>query len=85
MYARGMSTREIQGHLKELSGVEVSQNLIIRETEGIMQEVNEWRNRPLDEIYPLVILDALQVEIRYEGTVKNKAVYLALGMNTQGI
>ena len=80
-----MSTREIKGHLKELYGVEVSPDLISRVTEGIMQEVNEWRNRPLDPLYPLVIFDALQVKIRDEGTVRNKAVYLALGMNTEGI
>ena len=85
MYARGMSTREIQGHLKELYGVEVSPDLVSRVTEGIIQEVNEWRNRPLDALYPLVIFDALQVKIRDEGTVRNKAVYLALGMNTEGI
>ena len=80
-----MSTREIKGHLKELYGVEVSPDLISRVTEGIMQEVKEWRNRPLDPLYPLVIFDALQVKIRDEGTVRNKAVYLALGMNTEGI
>ncbi len=85
MYARGMSTREIQGHLKELYGVKVSPDLISRVTEGIMQEVKEWQNRPLDALYPLVIFDALQVKIRDEGTVRNKAVYLALGMNTEGI
>ena len=69
-----MSTREIKGHLKELYGVEVSPDLISRVTEGIMQEVKEWRNRPLDPLYPLVIFDALQVKIRDEGTVRNKAV-----------
>jgi putative transposase len=57
MYARGMSTREVQGHLKELFGVKVSQDLISRVTEGIMQEVNEWQSRPLDALYPLVIFD----------------------------
>ena len=80
-----MSTREIKGHLKELYGMEVSPDLISRVTEGVMQEVKEWRNRPLDALYPLVIFDALQVKIRDEGTVRNKAVYLALGMNTEGI
>ncbi len=85
MYARGMTVREIQGHLKELYGVKVSPDLISRVTEGIMQEVKDWQNRPLDALYPLVIFDALQVKIRDEGTVRNKAVYLALGMNTDGI
>ena len=79
MYARGMTVREIQGHLKEMYGVEVSPDLISRVTDEVMDEVREWRNRPLDQVYPIIIFDALRVKIRDEGVVKNKAVYLALG------
>lgn len=85
MYARGMTVREIQGHLKELYGVEVSPDLISRVTAAVLEEVRDWQNRPLDAIYPLVIFDALRVKIRDEGVVKNKAVYLALGMNMDGV
>ena len=85
MYARGMTVREIQGHLKELYAVEVSPHLISRVTDAVLEEVREWQNRPLDPVYPLVIFDALRVKIRDEGVVRNKAVYLALGMNVDGI
>lgn len=85
MYARGMTLREIQGHLKELYGVKVSPDLISRVTDAVLAEVREWQNRPLDSIYPLVIFDALRVKIRDEAIVKNKAVYLALGMNVDGV
>ena len=74
MYARGMTVREIQGHLKEMYGVMVSPDLISRVTDAVLEEVREWRNRPLDPIYPLVIFDAPRVKIRDEGVVKNKAV-----------
>jgi len=85
MYARGMTVREIQAHFKELYAVDVSPDLISRVTDAVLEEVREWQNRPLDAIYPLVIFDALQVKIRDEGVVKNKAVYLALGMNVDGV
>jgi putative transposase len=85
MYARGMTVREIQGHLKEMYGVEVSPDLISRVTDEVLNEVREWQNRPLDQVYPIVIFDALRVKIRDEGVVKNKAVYLALGVNMEGI
>ena len=84
MYARGMSVREIRGHLEELYGVEVSPDLISRVTDEVMDEVREWQSRPLDEVYPIIIFDALRVKIRDEGTVRNKAVYLALGFNMDG-
>jgi putative transposase len=74
MYARGMTVREIQGHLKEMYSVEVSPDLISRVTDEVMDEVRECQNRPLDQVYPIVIFDALRVEIRDEGVVKNKAV-----------
>jgi len=84
MYARGMTVREIQGHLEELYGVEVSPDLISTVTGSVMEEVRAWQNRPLDAVYPLVFLDALRVKIRDNGHVVNKAVYLALGVNLDG-
>lgn len=85
MYARGMTVREIQGHLEELYGIGVSPDLISRVTAEVLEEVKAWQSRPLDRLYPVVFLDALRVKIRDQGTVKNKAVYLALGIRTDGI
>ncbi|MEM9766079.1 MAG: transposase [Pseudomonadota bacterium] len=81
MYARGMSVRDIRGHLEELSGLEVSPDRISRVTDAVLDEVKEWRSRALDTVYPIVIFDALRVKIRDKDSriVKNKAVYLALG------
>lgn len=84
LYARGMAVREIQGHLHELYRVEVSPDLISRVTDAVLEEVREWQNRPLDAVYPVVFFDALRVKIRDEGLVRNKAVYLALGITCQG-
>src|SRR5215213_7535648 len=84
MYARGMSTREIQGHLRELYGIEVSPDLVSAVTDAVLEEVAEWQNRPLEALYPLVFLDALRVKVRDEGTVRNKAVYVALGVRADG-
>jgi putative transposase len=84
MYARGMSTREIQGHLRELYGIEVSPDLVSAVTDAVLDEVTEWQNRPLEALYPLVFLDALRVKVRDEGTVRNKAVYVALGVRHDG-
>jgi putative transposase len=84
LYARGLPVREIQGHLTELYGLEVSPDLISTITGEVMDEVVEWQNRPLEPMYPLVFFDALRVKIRDEGTVKNKAVYLALGVRADG-
>lgn len=84
MYARGMSVREIQGHLEELYGTNVSPDLISRVTDGVIEEVKAWQNRPLDAVYPIVYLDALVVKVREQGTVQNKSVYLALGVNMDG-
>ena len=85
MYARGMTTRDIQGHLEEIYGVEVSPELISSVTDGILSEVKEWQNRPLDEIYPIVFFDAIRMKIRDEGRVINKAAYLAIGVGMDGI
>jgi transposase-like protein len=84
LYARGMTVREIQGHLIELYGTEVSPDLISRVTDAVLDEVREWQNRPLDPVYPVVFFDALRVKIRDEGLVKNKAVYVALALNPNG-
>src|SRR5512144_172508 len=84
MYARGMSTREIQGHLRELYGIDVSPDLISAVTEVVLEEVTEWQNRPLEALYPLVFFDALRIKVRDEGTVRNKAVYTALGIRADG-
>ena len=86
MYARGMSVRDIRGHLEELYGLEVSPDLISRVTDAVLDEVKEWRSRALDAVYPVVIFDALRVKIRDKDSriVKNKAVYLALGITGEG-
>ena len=84
LYARGMTVREIQGHLAELYGLEVSPDLISTITDDVMMEVTEWQARPLEAMYPSVYFDALRLKIRDEGTVKNKAVYLALGIDATG-
>ena len=84
MYARGMTVREIRGHLEELYGIEVSPDLISAVTDAVLEEIAEWQNRPLDACYPLVFFDALRVKIRDEGFVRNKAVYIALGILPDG-
>ena len=84
MYARGMSVREIQGFLLDQYKVEISPDFISTVTDAVLEEVTAWQNRPLEAMYPIVFLDALRVKIRDEGTVKNKAVYLALGVLGDG-
>src|SRR6201989_2401780 len=84
MYARGMTVREIRGHLEELYGIDVSPDLISAVTDAVLDEVAEWQNRPLDICYPLVFFDAIRVKIRDEGFVRNKAVYIALGIRPDG-
>lgn len=84
LYARGMSTREIQGHLHELYGTEVSPELVSRVTDAVLEDVQEWRKRPLAPVWPVVYLDALVIRVREGGTVRRKAVYLALGLGLDG-
>src|SRR5918912_392764 len=84
MYARGMSTREIVGHLRELYGIDVSSDLISAVTDAVLEEVAAWQARPLEPVYPLVFFDALRVKIRDEGLVRNKAVHVALGVRPDG-
>ncbi len=84
MYACGMTVREIRDHLDELYGLDVSPDLISAVTGEVLDEVAEWQNRPLEPLYPLVFFDALRVKVRDEGTVRNKAVYVALGVRIDG-
>ena len=84
MYARGMSVREIRGHLEDLYGIDVSPDLISAVTNTVLEEVGEWQGRPLDICYPIVFFDAIRVKIRDEGFVRNKAVYIALGILPDG-
>jgi transposase-like protein len=84
LYARGMTTREIQGHLEELYGTEVSPTLISAVTESVIDDLKVWQARPLDPVYPIVYLDALFVKSREAGPVTARAVYLALAINLQG-
>jgi putative transposase len=84
MYARGMSTREIQGHLEEIYGVEVSPTLISNVTDAVVEEVQAWQSRPLDAVYPIVYLDALYVKIREAGHVQNRAIHVVLGVTMEG-
>ena len=82
LYARGMTVREIQGHLQDLYGVEVSPDLISRVTDAVLEEIREWQK--LDPVYPVVFFDALRVKIRDDGLVRNKAVYVALALDVDG-
>ena len=84
LYARGLTVREIQGHLRELYGLDVSPDLVSTVTDAVLEQVAEWQNRPLDALYALVFFDALRVKIRDEGAVRNKAVHIALGVRPDG-
>jgi putative transposase len=97
LYTKGMSTREIQSHLvlgptaapaglgsQEMYGVDVSARLISNVTDAVNDEIKTWQSRPLEAIYPIIYLDCLHLKIRDEGTVKTKAVYVAIGVNLEG-
>ena len=84
LYSRGMTTREIEGHLLEIYGVEVSPMLVSQVTEAVQADVELWRNRPLEEVYPIVYFDALWGKVRENGQVVKVAVYLALGITLAG-
>jgi putative transposase len=84
MYARGMTTREIEAHLKEIYGVDVSPTLVSQVTDAVQDEVRQWQNRALEPLYPIVYLDALYVRMRDNGHVQNRAVYVAIGVNLEG-
>lgn len=84
LYARGMTTREIQGHLKELYQVEISPDLISSVTDAVLEDVRAWQARPLDAVYPIVYLDAIHVKMRAAGHVQSQAVYVALALTLEG-
>src|SRR5207249_1520078 len=84
LYARGLSTRDIEAHLAEIYGVQVGRDLISRVTDAVMDDVREWQQRPLDDVYPVLFLDALVLKIREGGTVQRRACYLALGVTVEG-
>ena len=85
LYARGMSTREIAAHLQEMFGADVSPTLISAITDTVADEVRVWQSRPLDRLYPIVYLDCLMVKTREAGHSANRAIYLAIGVNTEGL
>ena len=85
LYARGMTTREIQGHLQEIYGTEISPALVSAATEAVLEEVRAWQSRALDPVYAILYLDALVVKVKENGRVINKSVYLVIGVNLQGL
>jgi putative transposase len=85
LYARGMTTRDIQAHLEEMYGVDISPTLVSQVTKAVQEEIVLWQNRPLDEVWPIVYLDAIRVKVRQDGRVINKAIYIALGVNMDGL
>lgn len=84
LYSRGMTTRDIQEHLRELYQVEISPTLISNVTASVQEDIVEWQNRPLDEVYPILFFDAIQVKVRQEGKVSNRAIYVALAITMEG-
>ena len=84
MYARGMSVRDIQAHLTEIYGADISPDLISRVTDAVHDEVQVWQSRPLDPVWPIVFLDALVLKVRDQGVVQNKSAYIALGIGVDG-
>src|SRR3954451_24538831 len=84
LYSRGLSTRDIEAHLAELYGLEVGRDLISRVTDAVMDDVRAWQQRPLDDVYPVLFLDALVLKIREGASVQRRACYLALGLTVEG-
>jgi len=84
MYAKGMSNRDIETHLQELYGIEVSPTLISRITDRILPEIKEWQSRMLKSVYPIVFMDAIHYSVRKDGIVVKKAVYIAIGIDLEG-
>lgn len=85
MYARGMTTRDIQSHLEEIYGVEISPTLISQVTDAVTEEVRLWQNRPLEDVYPIVYLDAVRIKVKHNGQIIKKAVYLAIAVTMIGV
>lgn len=84
LYARGLTVREVRGHLEEIYGVDVSPDLISRVTDGVLEEVAAWQERPLQEVYPIVYFDGFVVKVRHDGFVRNRTIHIVLGINMQG-
>jgi putative transposase len=84
LYSRGLSTRDIEAHLREIYGVKVGRDLISRVTDAVMDDVRAWQQRPLDDVYPVIFLDCLVLKIREGGAVQRRACYLALGITVEG-
>lgn len=84
LYARGMTVRDIQSHLTELYGTDISRDLISTMTDAVLEDVTEWRNRPLDNIYPIVFIDGFVAKCRLDGRVSNRTVYVIYGINIEG-
>jgi transposase-like protein len=84
MYARGMTTRDIQKHVRELYGVDISPDMVSRVTDSIKAELDAWRNRPLERVYPIVYIDAIVAKTREKGCVQNRPIYLAVGVDVEG-
>ena len=84
LYARGMTTRDIQAHLAEVYGAEVSPALVSKVTDVVAEEITAWQTRPLDAVYPIVYIDALVIKVRDGGTVDNKAAHLVIGVDIDG-
>jgi len=84
LYARGMTVRDVQAHLKEIYSVDVSPDLISTITDAVLDELREWQNRPLDAVYPVIYLDAIVCKVRHEGQVRNKAAHIAIGVDVDG-
>ncbi len=84
LYAKGMTTRDIVATFKEMYDADVSPTLISKVTDAVIEQVKEWQSRPLDALYPIVYLDCIVVKVRQDNTIINKAVFLALGVNTEG-
>jgi putative transposase len=83
LYARGMTTGDIQGHLRQLYGAEVSRELISKVTDSVVEEMADWQSRPLDAVYPVLLIDAIFIKIR-DGSVANRPIYVVMGINLEG-
>lgn len=84
LYARGMSTRDIHDQMKEIYGIELSAEMVSKITDSIIPQIREWQNRPLESVYPFVFMDAIHYKVREDGTIKNKAAYVVLGVDVDG-
>ncbi len=85
LYSKGMSTRDIESHMNDIYGVDVSPSLVSKVTDKILPQIVEWQSRPLDRVYPIVYLDAVHFKVKHENRIINKAAYTVLGVNSDGI